>query len=205
MAFEKFINCTNDLLEFEIEYIQSEDENNIHSLEVLRIELDSLWSQVKRTYVECRDTKENPKEKPIDKDKLRDRYKKVLSAYKTCLGLINAEIPALSTTKKKERISAIVNQTQENLDTSFVRLPACDTDTFYGDFVTWPIFHDLFTALYTNNSRLSKIEQLFHLIQKTGGDARNIVSIAPWTNQDFDIAWKNLVAQLENNRISKVD
>ena len=76
MALNKFINCTNDLLEFEIEYIQRAAENNIYSSEALRIELDSLWSQVKRTYEEYRNTREDPKEKPIDKDKLRYRYKK---------------------------------------------------------------------------------------------------------------------------------
>ena len=67
MALDKFINCSNDLFEFEIEYTQSADENNIQSLEVLGIELGSLWSQDKRTYEECRDTQEDPKEKPINK------------------------------------------------------------------------------------------------------------------------------------------
>ena len=103
MALDKFINCTNDLLEFEIEYTHSAAENNIHSLEVLRVELDSLWSQVKRTYEKYRNTQEDPKEKPIDKNKLRDR------------------------------------------------------PTFYGDFVTWPTFCDLFNALYTNNSKLEEM------------------------------------------------
>lgn len=77
MALDKFVNCTNDLLDFEIEYTQNAAENNIHALEVLRVELDSLWSQVKRAYEECRDTKEDSKEKSIDKIKLRERYKKV--------------------------------------------------------------------------------------------------------------------------------
>ncbi|XP_065354551.1 uncharacterized protein LOC135949022 [Calliphora vicina] len=201
MALDKFVNCTNDLLDFEIDYSKSAAENNIHSLEVLRVELDSLWSQVKRAYEECRDTKEDSTEKPIDKNKLRDRYKKGLSAYKICLGAINAEIQVLSNPSKEERISAVNNPSLENDDISFVRLPPCDTDTFYGDFVTWPTFRDLFTALYIKNSRLSKIEKLFHLIQKTEGDARKIVSNAPLTNEGFDIAWKNRVAQYENKRI----
>ena len=67
--------------------------------------------------------------------------------------------------------------------------------------MTWPTFRNLFTALYINISRLSKIEKVFHLIQKTEGDARNIVSNAPLTNQGFNIAWKYLAAQYENNRI----
>ena len=64
-----------------------------------------------------------------------------------------------------------------------MRLPPYDTDTFYGDFVAWPTFHDLLTTLYINNSRLSKIEKLFHLIQKSGGDARNIVYLKTQAHQ----------------------
>ena len=62
------------------------------------------------TYKECKGTKEDSKEKPIDKNKLCDRYERVLFAYKTCLGSINAEIQALSNPKKEELIFAVENQ-----------------------------------------------------------------------------------------------
>ena len=39
MALDKFVNCTIDLLDFEIEYTQSAGKNNIQSIEVLRVEL----------------------------------------------------------------------------------------------------------------------------------------------------------------------
>ena len=58
MTLDKFVNCTHDLLDFEIEYTQSAAEGNIHSLEALWVELDSLWTEVKRTYEECSDTNE---------------------------------------------------------------------------------------------------------------------------------------------------
>ena len=102
MALDKFVNCTYDLLDLEREYNQSTAEGDIHSLEVLRVKLDSLWSQVKKAYEKCRDTKEGSKEKQIDKNKLHDRHKKGLSVYKTSLGSINAEIQALLNPNKQE-------------------------------------------------------------------------------------------------------
>ncbi|KAI8116031.1 hypothetical protein CVS40_11826 [Lucilia cuprina] len=153
MALDKFVNCTNDLLDFEIEYTQNAAENNIHSLEVLRVELDSLWSQVKTAY-----------EEPF------------------CI--------------------QIMLRVDQGRNSSNIKPKQTRTDFCY--FVTWPTFRDLFTALYINNSRLSKIEKLFHLIQKTGGVARKIVSNASLTNESFDIAWKNLVAQYEINEQLKI-
>ena len=57
MALDKFVNCTNDLTDFKIQYTQGAGENYIHSLEVIRVELDSLWSQIRMIYEECGDTK----------------------------------------------------------------------------------------------------------------------------------------------------
>ena len=59
-----------------------------------------------------------------------------------------------------------------------LNLPPCDTVIFKGDFLSWPTFRDLFKAVYINNSRLSDIERLLHLVRKTSGDARDIVSVS---------------------------
>ena len=94
MGLDKFVNCTKHLLNFEIEYTQSATESNIHSLEILRVEL---------YFLRCSYTKEVSKAKPTGKYKLHDRYKKDLSAYKTCLGSINTEIQAISNPYNEER------------------------------------------------------------------------------------------------------
>ena len=72
---------------------------------------------------------------------------------------------------------------------------------FYGDYLMWPLFRDLFTAVYIKNCRLSKVEKLFHLIAKTSGDAKEIVSKAPLTNDGFDIAWTALCHRFNNKRM----
>ena len=94
--------------------------------------------------------------------------------------------------------------TVSNPDDNFchnLTLPPCDTDVFEGDYLSWPTFRDLFTAVYINNSRLSKIERLCHLVRKTSGEAREIVSKCPLTNQGFDVAWQNLSKAYENPRM----
>ncbi|XP_075150746.1 uncharacterized protein LOC142224853 [Haematobia irritans] len=80
-------------------------------------------------------------------------------------------------------------------------LPPCDTDVFEGNFLDWPTFRDLFQAVYVNNSRLTDVERLCHLVRKTSGEAREIVSKFPLTHRSFALAWKALVDAYDNKRI----
>ena len=63
-----------------------------------------------------------------------------------------------------------------------IKVPACDTAIFAGDYLSWPTFRDMFTAIYKNNSRLTDVEKLNHLIQKTVGEAKEIVQRVPLTS-----------------------
>ncbi|XP_075150623.1 uncharacterized protein LOC142224721 [Haematobia irritans] len=80
-------------------------------------------------------------------------------------------------------------------------LPPCDTDVFEGNFLDWPTFRDLFQAVYVNNSRLTDVERLCHLVRKTSGEAREIVSKFPLTHRSFALAWKALVDAYDNKRV----
>ncbi|XP_058987179.1 uncharacterized protein LOC131806656 [Musca domestica] len=80
-------------------------------------------------------------------------------------------------------------------------LPPCDTDIFEGDFHSWPTFRDLFTAIYIVNGRLTDVEKLCHLVRKTSGEAREIVSKFPLINRSFELAWKALVETYDNPRL----
>lgn len=84
---------------------------------------------------------------------------------------------------------------------SSVKVPPCDTEVFYGNYLDWPSFRDMFSAIYINNARLSEVQKLFHLRAKTKGDASNIVSKFPLTNANFELAWKALRDHFENRRI----
>jgi len=53
------------------------------------------------------------------------------------------------------QVQAVPSQTYIS---SGCRLPPCDTEVFTGDYLRWPTFRDLFTAIYINNQRLSPVE-----------------------------------------------
>lgn len=64
------------------------------------------------------------------------------------------------------------------------RLPSCDTEVFSGDYLGWPTFRDLFTAVYMDNPRLIAVEKLFHLNSKnSGGESDNLLLVP--TNNKF--------------------
>jgi len=67
----------------------------------------------------------------------------------------------------------------------------------------WSTFRDLFTAIYINNPSLTPVEKLFHLNAKTSGDAHNIVSSSPLTNDGFRLAWAYLTNKLIQAIVSK--
>lgn len=195
MSLDKFVSV----------YSETRAEDNTHALEILRVELDSLWTQVKRSYTECRDEKMQSSDKPIDKTKLRDRYKKSLEVYKTCGASINAEIEALSCNKelvnRSERRSSCDTPPLDNNSVSYMRLPVCDVDPFYGEFTKWPTFRDLFTAICIRSDKMSNIEKLIYLTQKTGGAAREEIQNVPMTNEGFELAWTRLIKRYDNKRM----
>lgn len=201
---DKFANCVNDLKDFESVYSVTKSDDNIHSLEVQRVEVNSLWDQVKRAYLDCRDHVQAESEKPIDKTKLRSHYSEALGCYKRVLSSLNEEIFTLSeqrVSKKSSNNSENREETSESNFAPITRLPPCDTDTFRGGYNNWPTFRDLFKAIYIDNSRLSNVEKLFHLSQKTAGEARELISHVPLTNDGFALAWKNLSDRYENTRM----
>ncbi|XP_061394827.1 uncharacterized protein LOC133330409, partial [Musca vetustissima] len=82
-----------------------------------------------------------------------------------------------------------------------LNLPPCDIEVFDGDFLNWPTFRDLFSAVYINNSGISDIERLCHLNKKTSGDAHEIVAKFSLTHTNFGLAWKALKRTYDNPRI----
>jgi len=74
------------------------------------------------------------------------------------------------------------------------------TKVFAGDYLRWPTFRDLFTAIYINNPGMTPVEKLFHLNAKTSGYAHTIVSNFPLTIDGFRSAWANLTERFVNKQ-----
>ena len=66
--------------------------------------------------------------------------------------------------------SHISNAANNNTEYSRFHVSTCDIEVFSGDHLKWPSFRDLFTAIYINNTLLSKVEKLFHLNAKTSAN-----------------------------------
>ncbi|XP_075157607.1 uncharacterized protein LOC142230871 [Haematobia irritans] len=173
--------------------------SSIHSLKVPEEELRDIWRRVKPIYEESVQEllASSDEDSKHDLETVRARYQTTYATYVDCMSRIGEAIAA----KKVVETSFESNTTQSRNEHSSVHLPPCDTELFHGDYLSCPSFRDLFTAIYIRNSRLSPVEKLFHLNNKTRNEAREVVKKAPLTNEGFEIAWKALQLRYENKRL----
>ena len=59
----------------------------------------------------------------------------------------------------------------------------------------------MISAIYGTNLHISNIQSMYYLLQKTEGEARDIIRTYPMANDGFDMAWQNLVDRYENKRV----
>lgn len=58
----------------------------------------------------------------------------------------------------------------------------------------------MFTAVYVNHPKLTKAQKLYHLRNKTQGNAGAIVKRYSLCDENFDLAWTALKTRFENKR-----
>lgn len=160
------------------------------ALEAEKHEIESAWTECKDNYKKCISDPECMKK---NKETIRNKKREAQDCYIDCVRVIGEF-------REKAKISQAPTPTTHKLSSS-ISVPPCDTEVFQGDYVSWPSFRDLFTAIYLNNKKLSPVEKLYHLFQKTSGEAREINRQIPLTAEGFEIAWSNLKNQYENKRI----
>ncbi|XP_037809054.1 uncharacterized protein LOC119601889 [Lucilia sericata] len=202
-ALERFTRASDAVIKFEANFNNiREEDHHVYYFEVLESELKMCWEKVKITFDKCLDDLESSEDaEPEDIQVAESKFQSTLNVYARCSKSIKIKIDELEA-KTKPKVSHHPNN-DSNFDnvSHNLPLPPCDTDIFNGDYLSWPTFRDLFTALYINNSRLSNIERLCYLVKRTDNEAREIVSKCPLTNAGFDIAWKSLKDTYENPRM----
>ncbi|XP_075151010.1 uncharacterized protein LOC142225121 [Haematobia irritans] len=197
-AITKFTQISDALIIFNAEICgESLNTSSIHTLEVHREELRDIWRQVKPQYEESVQELMASKDEDAraDLETIRARQRTTYMTYVECMSKIGEAIESQQSLQSLSKSSSVRHET------STLHLPPCDTELFHGDYLSWPSFRDLFTAIYIRNSRLSPVEKLFHLNNKTRNEAREVVRKAPLTNEGFDIAWKALQVRYENKRL----
>ncbi|KMQ82157.1 gag-pol polyprotein precursor, partial [Lasius niger] len=135
-----------------------------------RDQVRSLWDKVEKEFDLCSECLVSAGEAaasnmPI----LRAKYSYCYSVYEWCVAQLVDKIE-----QGTSQSIPTANAAPQAYISSGCRLPPCDTEVFAGDYLRWPTFRDLFTAIYINNPRLTPVEKLFHLNAKTSGDAHAI-------------------------------
>ncbi|TDG38734.1 hypothetical protein AWZ03_014844 [Drosophila navojoa] len=79
-----------------------------------------------------------------------------------------AQLEALAIRRDRVKVISVANALPPCVSAPFAssggcRLPPVDTGVLHGDYLRWPTFRDLFTAIYIQNPRLTPVEKLFHL------------------------------------------
>lgn len=181
-----------DLEAFDEDYRSSSE--NFQSLPALKFkkrELDELWSKIDRKFVQIRESSDldDPvKSKTISLSEIVKYVRSAKSFYRNSMIAIDESIEEITQLNETRPSLPEPINTQPNNTVAF-NVPPCDMPTFSGDFKCWASFRDLFKAIYGNNTRLSGVEKLFYLKQKTSGEAKEIVDNAPLTYEGFCIAW----------------
>ncbi|XP_036346108.1 uncharacterized protein LOC118755377 [Rhagoletis pomonella] len=188
---ETYTRLADSVIEFDIEFLGTPtSEHTKHSLKIQQEELKVMWEKAKALFDDLLATESIGAK---DLSSIRKKGKTCYAAFVRCMSKINDLSEKFSKTEKEDED---MSATQHNL-----HLPPCDIDAFKGDYLSWPTFRDMFTAIYILNKRLTPIQKLYYLSQKTQGEAKEIVKKCDLTNYGFNIAWKNLCDRYENKRI----
>ncbi|XP_073814312.1 uncharacterized protein [Musca autumnalis] len=205
-SLDKFVRANVKLVQFGQELADSIiAESTVYALEIHRDELKCIWASKKSLYEKCVDElsketsdpkaegkEDDSEEGNPDIDSINSRYHSSYETYVKIVSKISASI--------HDRTNTPTNTQVKHTSSNF-HLAPCDTESFKGDYLSWPSFRDMFSAIYIQNSDLSKVQKLFHLRKKTEGEAFDIVQKCPLTNSGFDVAWRNLKERFENKRM----
>ncbi|KAH8321719.1 hypothetical protein KR074_005646, partial [Drosophila pseudoananassae] len=150
VALKKFIATTDRVSQFEANIntpgARETEVGSQYMCEVHRDQIRSLWEKMKKSYESCSDLLAESDDNAATSTVLESKYSYCYSVYSRCIAQLREKIASKST------------HTSVNVHTpasTGCRLPPVDTEVFAGDYLRWPSFRDLFTAIYIQNSRLT--------------------------------------------------
>ncbi|KAI8116931.1 hypothetical protein CVS40_11101 [Lucilia cuprina] len=208
---ERFVFDCDHLLQFCDRFNRTPIEEQSESfLEVKLKDLDARWVKVEASYEGVMLASDNSI-KPEFKEEAKTNFNACVDAYYLCtsqiLDLIKATRLNSSNVEGFEAAArySIPNQplTQNfapDNSSNCIKLPHCDTEIFKGSYEQWPSFRDMFTAVYINHSKLSPVTKLYHLRNKTRGEAGDIVKRYPLSHENFELAWNALKTPLTETK-----
>lgn len=81
---------------------------------------------------------------------------------------------------------------------SLKHLPPIQLPSFSGKFDEWENFRDRFQALIIHNKGLLDFTKMHFLVSNLTGQARDVIASLSITADNFDVAWKALLARFDD-------
>lgn len=168
-------------------------------LEVILQDLNDRWTNVQKSYRELFITKDK-KLTNEEKDTVRAKYATCTKNFHTCKSKI-FDLQKSLFTPSPNIVPKSLTETQSPDTFNCIKVPACDTEIFYGGYEEWPSFRDMFSAVYIEHPKLPEVQKLYHLRLKVRGQAGAIVKKYKLCGENFSLAWEALKSRYENKRI----
>ncbi|XP_065368746.1 uncharacterized protein LOC135961178 [Calliphora vicina] len=183
------------------------EDQNESILEARLKEIDARWTNVDTSYQKVMLSQDDVIDAEF-KNQAREEFDACNDAYVQSTSQIfeilksirldTVQMPMFQSTSRH----SVPNQNPMSDNSSIcIKLPPCDTEIFKGSYEQWPSFRDMFTAVYINHSKLTPVTKLYHLRNKTRGEAGAIVKRYPLSNDNFELAWNALKTRYENKRV----
>ncbi|XP_055842769.1 uncharacterized protein LOC129909721 [Episyrphus balteatus] len=197
MSLEALILACDELVDLHASFKgKSARELKKSAFEAYRVELQALWLDVKKAYSEYISAAAADDVLIASLPEVKAKYRNSSDTYIEFLSDI------LEATRPQEVSLKSNNEKSDNVELKHhMHLPPCETEIFSGNFLKWPAFRDMFTALYIRHARLSPVQKLFHLRARTKDHALSIVSKFEITDDNFEAAWAALKEHYENKRV----
>lgn len=171
--------------------IMEAEEIEFNVAEVKKDKITSLSAEFKT----CLDSIENHESYQINETILAEncKYEDMLL---TSLGKLRSFISS-----RYELDGSLVHEvTMSGGFKSEIKLVNLDVTDFYGDYLDWPSFRDIFNSLVHSNKSLTRDQKFQYLKKSLKGDARNLVIHLPSAEIYYDTAWQILVDRYHNKR-----
>lgn len=168
--------------------------------------LEEEWRNIRTTYDTINSTSDSIISDDL-KGKATVRFRECREKYQLTKANMNDFLKSKRISENGPHSSSVLGASSfYPMNTTFdlselgLRVPACDIKVFNGSYEEWPSFRDMFTVLYHTNQRVSGVEKLFHLLNKTSGEALSIVQKFTLSEQNYFPAWNALKARYENKK-----
>lgn len=107
----------------------------------------------------------------------------------------------LSLSRLKQELEPVEPPHSQSSSATPGNLPELSLPTFKGDYLAWPAYSELFTALISSSKQLTDIEKLQYLRSSLKGEPAQKVEALPLKGASFKLAWNLLSERYQNKRI----